>query len=108
MGHGPHRPYVSRRQFVQRTAAVGIAAGAGPFLVSSHSEGRQERWVKRTLRRQGPRRRLHHRADAPGGVLLRPARQRPGRAEGVVPAVRQVRRRPGDPGATTTTTNAPT
>lgn len=32
MGHGPHRPYVSRRQFVQRTAAVGIAAGAGPFL----------------------------------------------------------------------------
>ncbi|MEN8704851.1 MAG: metallophosphoesterase family protein [Nocardioides marinisabuli] len=32
MGHGPHRPFVSRRQFVQRSAAVGIAAGAGPFL----------------------------------------------------------------------------
>lgn len=32
MGHGPHRPYVSRRQFVQRSAALGIAAGAGPFL----------------------------------------------------------------------------
>ena len=32
MGHGPHRPYVSRRQFVQRTAAIGLATGAGPFL----------------------------------------------------------------------------
>lgn len=32
MGHGPHRPYVSRRQFVQRSAAIGIAAGAGPFI----------------------------------------------------------------------------
>jgi hypothetical protein len=32
VGHGPHRPYVSRRQFVQRTAAVGIAASAGPLL----------------------------------------------------------------------------
>lgn len=32
MGHGPHRPYVSRRQFLQRTAALGLATTAGPWF----------------------------------------------------------------------------
>lgn len=30
--HGPHRPYVSRRQFLRRAATVGIATSAGPWL----------------------------------------------------------------------------
>jgi hypothetical protein len=32
MGHGPHRPYVSRRDFLKRSAAVGLAAAAGPWF----------------------------------------------------------------------------
>ena len=32
MGHGPARPYVSRRQFLQRSAAVGLVTTAGPWL----------------------------------------------------------------------------
>ena len=32
MGHGPARPYVSRRQFLQRTAAIGLMTAAGPVF----------------------------------------------------------------------------
>lgn len=32
MGHGPSRPYVSRRDFLRRAAAVGLASSAGPWL----------------------------------------------------------------------------
>jgi hypothetical protein len=32
VGHGPARPYVSRRQFLQRSAALGIATASGPFF----------------------------------------------------------------------------
>lgn len=30
--HGPHRPYVSRRQFIRRASTVGIATAAGPWI----------------------------------------------------------------------------
>lgn len=32
MGNGPARPYVSRRQFLRRTATVGLLTSAGPFF----------------------------------------------------------------------------
>lgn len=32
MGHGSARPYVSRRQFLRRSAALGIITAGGPFL----------------------------------------------------------------------------
>ena len=32
MGHGPARPFVSRRQFLQRSAVLGLATAAGPYL----------------------------------------------------------------------------
>lgn len=30
--HGPHRPFVSRRQFLRRTATVGLATSVGPWV----------------------------------------------------------------------------
>jgi len=32
VGHGPDRPFVSRRQFLRRTATVGLVTAAGPWL----------------------------------------------------------------------------